>query len=206
MCRCIRRYINIGQRINSIISTDTVTGRVRRRDFTYSGAQLSIDISQLPPSAWSGLTGIRYVQSGINRCEQNILTVSSIQTGRVLGESLQNTAIYYSDIIETVSGTGIAKPLRTAWHFDLSPVLHTIKVVADTSVCYGNDSMGRFLGEFTLTGEETFDKEWAKDMFSRKPLNCYIEKNYAGRPLLTQRTTYEWNGTAYTPHETEKRS
>ena len=195
----------LGQCISSIITTDTVTGRVCRRDFTYSDPQLSIDISALPRSAWVALTGVRRGVRSSTR-EQNVLMSMTLSSPRAPGVDLSSCAIYYSDIVEEISGTGIDRPLRTRWRYDLSPVIHKIKRVGSMPPLDNNNSMGRYLGRFTLTGKENFGQDIDPADFTPKPLDFYVEKNYTGVPLLTERTVYEWASGGYTPLETETRS
>lgn len=198
------RKLYKGQRIKSIIAKDTITGRERKRVFTYSNPVLSVDIAGLPESAWTALTGVRRILRSTTR-EQNVLIAMGLHSPRAPGVDLKTPVIYYSEVVEDVSGTGIEKSLRTSWSYDLTPVIHTVRTGLGTMPPGdGNNSMGRYMGRFTLTGSELPD-DFDAETFRPRPLDFYVEKNYGGSPLLTKRVEYEWNGTQYVPLETETR-
>lgn len=113
----------IGLRIRKITSKDTVTGRTRIREFTYSSPVCDVDFTKLSVSSFTGLTGdYMYVQkTGVMGVSEYYSTcLSFYSSSKLKGFRPEDATVYYGVVEENESGTGIDVPVKTRYEYDLS--------------------------------------------------------------------------------------
>ena len=114
-----------GLRIKREQTTDQTTGNIRVREYTYSGGVSTIDFSKFDISAFVGLSGTR----GLVDTGGAIVTKTYCTTGAILstsslmpGDVMEDAAVYYGNVRETVTGTGLDTPVVTDYTFDTANV------------------------------------------------------------------------------------
>lgn len=110
-----------GLRIKRERVTDANTGSVRVKEYTYSGGKSTIDFSKISYGAFIGLSGNRsVVMPFLSMCYTTGAVM--LASSRMPGATLENAAVYYSDVRETITGTGLEAPIITDYQFDLTDV------------------------------------------------------------------------------------
>ena len=114
-----------GLRIKREQTTDHTTGNIRVREYTYSGGVSTIDFRKFDISAFVGLSGTR----GLVDTGGAIVTKTYCTTGAILstsslmpGDVMEDAAVYYGNVRETVTGTGLDTPVVTDYTFDTANV------------------------------------------------------------------------------------
>ena len=199
--------VGIGLRLKEINVSDPVTGRWRKRSFTYANPACTIDMSRLTASdfiepggltAWPDLT-------------THIYTTGATFTAscRVPGVQAEDAAIYYGLVTEDVSGTGIDGTLRTEYEYDVTDVVNPYIGGGGQSLPDISDEMQsheRYLGTETHITHTTdpallaayrliFAPHWQRGHFRE---TCWEKA-----PLI-RRTSFRHTGGTYVPAEEDR--
>ncbi len=188
----------IGPRVRSIWTRDAVTGRTRRREYTYEQPRCNIPlrsflygdfISQSGDHSITNISGTAY-SYGMGIC------YTSSATSR--GYPLENARIYYGRVTETLSGTGMERPVRTVYEYDLSGTGLIFQRYDMPSFFY-DDCPGLLKGSCRYLGgfENRFVTETERKLAEYHPAAGYIEDHCGSGPLLSCRTEYEWSDGRY---------
>ncbi|MFG6380612.1 MAG: hypothetical protein K1V87_00695 [Muribaculum sp.] len=200
------KELKIGMRVKRITADDRSTGRKRIRDFTYEEPVPSAELSSLSLSAYIALAGLDKYSGGGGLLFEKSHTISATMTAssRLPGFPVENTVIYYRKVTESISGTGIERPIKTLYEFDPT---HCIHQLARGGKGIGGSALEsgwlRYLGGDGVPNNGTAaDYERNSRLFSSKSVNMYFKEYMGEGPVLKRRTDYIWRNGDYAPHET----
>ncbi len=200
------KELKIGMRIKRITVEDRTTGRKRIREFAYEDPVPSAELSNISLSAYIALAGLDKYSAGGGLARDKSHTVSATMTAssRLPGFPIENTVIYYRKVTESISGTGIDRPIKTLYEFDPTHCLHQLtrdgKGIGGSALESG---WSRYLGGDGIPNNGTSaDYERNSRLFSPKSVNMYFKEYIGEGPVLRRRTDYIWRNGGYTPHET----
>lgn len=114
-----------GLRIKREQTTNHTTGNIRIRDYTYSGGVSTIDFSKFHYSSFIGLSGSRgLVDTGAILVSETKCTTGAILSTSSLmpGDIMEDASVYYSNVRETMTGSGLDSPVVTDYTFDTANV------------------------------------------------------------------------------------
>lgn len=114
--------LTIGLRIKRVTEDDKVTGRTRKREFTYSKAMSDIDFSLVEFGDFVSLSGVSHMtQQGTLAWAKEFATTATFhESSRSAGFPLENATIFYGEVEEYISGTGLEVPIKIVYKHDLS--------------------------------------------------------------------------------------
>lgn len=109
----------IGLRIRKIASRDTVTGRVRTREFLYSSPVCDVDFTELDAGCFASLSGNYYTNYyGLTEYYSSNLTL--YDSSRQAGFRPENATVYYSAVEEQEGGTDLPIHVKTRYEYAMS--------------------------------------------------------------------------------------
>ena len=198
--------IAVGTRIKSITVTDGGTERSRTRQFKYHGDTLNMDIrvfgvpSFLAPSG----TCSRSSSSKDKYCNFNMSVVFT-SSSRQAGMPFEAMKVYYDTVEETVSGTGMDRPVTTRYEYDLR---HCILGQSPCGSAVVNDYEAPETAIYNpgLTAKGDFksvnERERYQPIFRSHLQTVIFRENIGGTPLLKKKTVYD--GVDNSPRYTEE--
>ncbi len=194
----------IGNRVKNITTTDAVTGRHRTRSYRYENPSSSIELGSFLDKDFRILSGTHFGNVSYQTYCYSLSCVLSA-SARLRGAPLENARIYYGKVTETLSGTGVDKPVQTVYEYDLSHMTCPV-VTGEWHGFHGNTYLshhseaGKNLGN--LVGKTYSDSE--KRLIELNPTRGYSQEQKGVSPLLTAKTVYEWINSTYQPRVIER--
>ncbi|MDE6757638.1 MAG: hypothetical protein K2J66_10965, partial [Muribaculaceae bacterium] len=193
-----------GLRIKSERTTDHNTGNVRVREYAYTGGVSTIDFSKISHSAFVGLSGSR----GLVDDGSILLTQTYCSTGAVLstsslmpGDALEDAVVYYSQVRETVSGTGLETPIVTDYVFDTTAAASPFVSAGKISLPEIPANNERYCGRNIKISANSFFVVAYERLLSPQFTGGYFRQTFREKAPLIKMT--EWmtdsNGTPKSP-------
>ena len=187
--------IPVGIRIKSITDRDIATGRTCVRSYSYSEGIYNVDLSKVKHSDYIALSGKRVRDFGMSLAEVAYYsTVSTALSGcRMPGQSIENTSVFYGEVTEEISGTGISVPIKTVYRFDTSrcPLLFTM---ATRRMPEEDDYESRSLAfRMTPGGMPPFYGR----MVGTNTVGGYFREHIGAAPELAETVSYEFRDGEY---------
>ncbi len=194
----------IGLRIRSIITTDKVSGRQRIRTFGYSDPVCSISLEEIGMEFFAALSGSLLVD--LAGYENYTLTLTLSGRSRSAGHAFENANIYYGNVTETISGSGMDTPLRTVYEFDTP----RCRLVRGLGANYGPTSGSSKRRVRSNGGEQWYYSNVGNlnlQLMSVPPLNTYFVENYMEKAPIVCKTVYRCDSDGkYIPEAVERYS
>ena len=182
-----------GLRIKREQTTDHTTGNIRVREYTYSGGVSTIDFSKFDISAFVGLSGTR----GLVDTGGAIVTKTYCTTGAILstsslmpGDVMEDAAVYYGNVRETVTGTGLDTPVVTDYTFDTANV--ESPYIPAGIICLSESQMGdkRYCGtNIMFFANSQFHYAYGR-LLSPQIIGGYFRQTFRDKTPLVRKT--EW--------------
>ena len=184
--------VSIGVRIKSIVTTDKVSGRTRRRSFAYENPVPTVDLTMLHKTHFIARAGIQTtadVGSSLGQIPLYTLSASPTASCRLPGFPVENARIYYGRVRETVDGTGIDSPIVTDYRYDTSRCIHRFK-----SGRYGGNYPDNLAPDYmrylVSRGGTHFD-----NLTTALPVSGHFQETILDNPApLAEKTIYERRG------------
>ncbi len=200
--------IAVGTRIKSITAEDEVSGRWRKRQFEYSGDTLSMDLHAFGISSFLAPSGT-CTRSPIEAGKYGNFNMSVVFTSssRQAGMPFEGMKVYYGAVEETVSGTGMDRPVTTRYEYDLQ---HCIlkKNPCGSAVINDYEDPNTAICNPWLTAKGGYKSENERNKYGqvfKSHLQTQIfRENIGGMPLLKTKTVYESYGGARAPRYREE--
>ena len=194
----------IGHRLHRIRTECAVTGRTRIRTFSYGRPQCNMDLSVLDYSDFITQSGT-YETVDLAGNFRYSFGVTHTPSPTTCGVTLENAVIYYGQVTEEVTGTGLAEPVRTLREYDTDPMRHMFMQAHRTGPCMYSAAIrnDRFLGLYSQYYSNTlqgYDSRPLQFAFSRG----YYQHRAGAEPLLRCRTDYEYSGGTYVPRREQR--
>lgn len=196
----------IGVRIKSISANDLSTGRVIKREFSYSEPQCDMKLEWLTLSDFTALSGMKWYSSGngsLPTYEPVYDTTATLMFGcRRPGAPLESARILYGRVDESVSGTGIDEPLLSRYEYDLSRCKLQNDNVLQSS---GTPSLAHTDRSLSIRFFPIYGNSLRHKLFTSSSVQTYHRERIGGAPELRRLTTFRHNGRAYEAVKTEER-
>ncbi|MDE6399607.1 MAG: hypothetical protein K2L68_01965, partial [Muribaculaceae bacterium] len=198
-----KRYtFPVGLRIKSITSEDTITGRTRKREFTYSSPACDVDFTELDAGYFTGLSG-----DYINVMLQGTLLILHFYTtsitfyasSKMKGFKPENATVYHGVVEESVSGTGISNPIKTRYEYDLSRCKRGF-IPANPSNVRKTDVRSLTYGFI----HSNFPQSFKDGMLTGAIVRGTFMDGSGFAPRLVKKIEYEYAGASYSPRKTER--
>ena len=198
--------IQIGHRLKSIVTTDSVTLRQRICELSYSDPMCDIDFDRVYMGAFVSLSGLTRIQQLSTMLTETTYTtaVSFHDTSLMPGFSVHDASIHYGTVEERISGTGIDRPVMTRYEYDTSPCRMTFMPTSGN----GKSDIGILQPHprFMHTSPVPYNvADGIKHVVnSTTHVSGGFRENIGAKPLLTAVTEFSFENGTYTPL-TEKR-
>lgn len=199
--------LTIGIRLKSITLTDRITNRKQCREFTYSEGMCNMDLSRLSISDFLSISGLKWFY--MPNPSGSILTITVFDTSstllygsRAAGAAPESARIFYGRVTESVSGTGIDRPVLTEYEFDTSRC-RTQWVAGGHDMVNG---MEWTEDERTLNrGRYPMSTLPYKDLFGSHIVRGYFREHIGADPELHAVTSFRNDSGTYGPSVREER-
>ena len=177
-----------GLRIKREQTTDHNTGNVRVREYSYTGGVSTIDFSKISQSAFIGLSGCRGLSGAttIYYSTGAVLATSSLMPGDVI----EDATVYYSNVRETVTGTGLDCPVITDYVFDTSKTESPYVVAGKRYLSEAQVFSKRYCGtNITINSSGLFTTAYSR-ILSPQFIGGYFRQTFREKAPLVKKT--EW--------------
>ncbi len=177
-----------GLRIKREQTTDHNTGNVRVREYSYTGGVSTIDFSKISQSAFIGLSGCKGLSGAttIYYSTGAVLATSSLMPGDVI----EDATVYYSNVRETVTGTGLDCPVITDYVFDTSKTESPYVVAGKRYLSEAQVFSKRYCGtNITINSSGLFTTAYSR-ILSPQFIGGYFRQTFREKAPLVKKT--EW--------------
>ncbi len=193
--------VSIGLRLKKITVHDPLTGSDRIRQFQYGQARSTIDFSLINEDGFISVSGMRK-HGGLGSLASSYSTGAAFTSScRIPGMQAENAVIYYGQVTELVSGTGLSHPLKTVYEYDLTDIEHPYvelgtNILPDIILTSNNE---RYLG--TKIYNPTLNNNAL--VFSGHFLHGYYCETVWEKAPLLRKSVYAWRNGSYVLREQE---
>ncbi len=179
-----------GLRIKQERITDRNTGNVRVKEYTYTDGRSTIDFSKIGYEGYVSLSGTRSVT--IDGHLREYCTSGAVLSASCLipGDIVENAAVYYGQVRETITGSGLECPVITDYIFDVSEV-ESPHIPAGKPGLYGSQMNDiRYCGtKLTVYAHPQFAPAYIV-FLSPKFIHGYFKETFRDKAQLLKKT--EW--------------
>lgn len=177
-----------GLRIKRERTTDHNTGNVRVREYSYTGGVSTIDFSKISQSAFIGLSGSRGLSGATTTYYTTgaVLATSSLMPGDVI----EDATVYYSNVREIVTGTGLDCPVITDYVFDTAKAESPYVVAGKHYLSEAQVFSKRYCGtNITVNSSGLFTRAYSR-ILSPQFIGGYFRQTFREKAPLVKKT--EW--------------
>ncbi len=182
-----------GLRIKREQTTDHTTGNIRVREYTYSGGVSTIDFSKISLSSFIGISGYRGVvyDGSLLVTQVYCTTGATLSTSSLIpGDIMEDAIVYYSNVRETVTGTGLNCPVTIDYDFDTANVESKYVIAGKNGLSETQSKDIRFCGTNIMPNINFSLNQAYSAILSPKFIGGYFRQALKERALLTKKT--EW--------------
>ncbi len=182
-----------GLRIKREQTTDHTTGNIRVREYTYSGGVSTIDFSKISLSSFIGISGYRGVvyDGSLLVTQVYCTTGATLSTSSLIpGDIMEDAIVYYSNVRETVTGTGLNCPVTIDYDFDTANVESKYVIAGKNGLSETQSKYIRFCGTNIMPNINFSLNQAYSAILSPKFIGGYFRQALKERALLTKKT--EW--------------
>lgn len=182
-----------GLRIKREQTTDHTTGNIRVREYTYSGGVSTIDFSRISLSSFVGMSGCRgVVYDGSLLVTQVYCTTGATLSTTCLipGDIMEDAVVYYGNVRETITGTGLNCPVITDYDFDTTNLESKYVIAGKNRLSETQSKDIRFCGTNIMPNINSSLYQAYNAILSPKFIGGYFKQTFKERAPLTKKT--EW--------------
>lgn len=179
--------------VGSRIKTIKIGDGIKTRRFIYGDSMCNIDLSRLTYDMFLSQSGLVTVntQFGITSYSDYELNTTFTSSSKTRGFPVEYARVYYGQVTELVTGTGIEKPIKTVYKYDLSNCINDF-INKGGIPGYGKKALGMPSNTFGPPMDETSMK-----IVGPHPTRGYFRRIFGGGPLLKTVTNYEYTAGKY---------
>ncbi len=182
-----------GLRIKQERTTDHNTGNVLTKEYSYSGGISTIDFSKFGYSSFIGLSGNRgVINDGMTLPSKTYCTTGAVLTTTSLlpGDAMEDAVVYYGNVRETVTGTGLNRPVVTDYIFDTANAASPYIIAGKPALTDSQMHDKRYCGTNIMIYANTALVHAYGAILSPKLISGYFRQTFRDKAPLIKKT--EW--------------